>query len=206
MLCDVVRNVWRWLRTERKELGQLDEPVNPEWIALAAVPCPSRVSCPLVDADIDDAQARSRPTPFWTQSGVSGILKARRPCGLVDCAEGDVVAGLAPPESAVTLQSLSQAQSVAQLQPPTAAVLIAANARQVCANDLTLARRLHQVRAANRPVRVVSALKRQAQGLPARSAAAAPTLQGKPAASETGAAHDQLESLIRTRPVLLYAA
>ncbi len=195
MLSDMVADLLRWLRKGRNELGRPVVVAEPALGSMAAVPLPrARAAHPVVveasaAPTTETIACGPRPTPFWTASGVHGILSARRPCILAD-----VITCKADADTADAARPVTVAP-----EPPEGRAMPHAPAP-------ALAQRLRQVREANRPVRHVPALKRQSRDILLKSAPAATAVKAMPAASETRPADDRHAPTVRTRPTLVYAA
>lgn len=202
-----VFELWHWLRKGRRpQVGS-----DPAAVGIGR-PAP-QAQAPAGDPDVAaSALAGSvpmpvcgevrQPTPFWTASGVSGMLGARRPCGLLDSGAGEIAA--APANALTTAKIVETAPILSAALDPSATLDKGVETVPLYADGSTLALRLRHVREANRPVRAVPGLKRQARDVLAKTVAAAPKARTAPATPQP--ADDPSSHIVRSRPVLVYAA
>lgn len=193
MMRHVLFEVWRWLRDGRKPLIVTYPEMIGTALPLLELAAPLAAAPPTMPPGSVEPR---RATPFWTASGVHGILGARRPALVaistvaVEVVEPAQPLATAPREDAAAATLMTVADEPVALPAPRV-------------DHHTLAHRLRQVRQANRPVRALPGLKRQARDVLARPAALA---QPAKAATSPHPADDRAMPVIRTRPVLVYAA
>lgn len=133
-------------------------------------------------------------------------MSARRPCVLADGAAIEIRAELPDgplPRAITVIPELKVEPSPAEAPRLDVAPL---QASQVRMSAPALAHRLRQVREANRPVRSVPGLKRQARDILSKSVVPAAAVRVAPEVETTRLADGPLEQSIRTRPTLVYAA
>jgi hypothetical protein len=205
MLSDMVTDLWRWLRRGRMSVQR--PVVAPELVlgGMAAAQLPAAVAA-AVDKVPDAPMAEPasacglRPTPFWTAAGVHGILSARRPCMWADVVNLEAATVMVPAAVEPRTEPTSELLLLEVARP----VLVAPEAIDV--RIPVLAQRLRQVREANRPLRHVPAVKRQARDVLSNSGHPAVAAKVKPVVLEPVLAEDWRAPTIRSRPTLVYAA
>ena len=204
MLWQGVFGLWRWLRGGRSSQvaynmmvldavlpGAADEP--PATVAEAVLAAPIAIGLPA-------AFVRRDATPFWTAAGVRGILAARRPCLVASAIDTDKVADVTPAEPAAPVRLVD----VPARSEPVAISTV--QAIKPVPSHPAMANRLRQVREANRPLRNVPGLKRQARDVLAKAHAPAILGRAKLAAPYAPVPDDTPAPNVRHRPVLVYAA
>ena len=204
MLWQGVFGLWRWLRGGRSSHVAYNMMVLDAVLpGAAAEPLPTIAETVLaapIDIGLPVALARRDASPFWTAAGVRGILAARRPCLVASGIDTDKVADVTPaePPAPVRLVDVPTRTEPVTMSP--------VQAIKPTPSHPAMADRLRQVREANRPVRNVPGLKRQARDVLAKAHAPAILGRAKLAAPQTPAPDDAPSLNVRHRPVLVYAA
>jgi hypothetical protein len=196
MLSDVVMDLWRWLRRDHRGV------VRRETRELAGVAADG--PAPAVAIEVAAAEVSPpRTSPFWTASGVHGILNARRPCLVAEVLTGTAEPVVLPvsPQPVAMLGAATDAVAPQSIGP----AIIAPDVEPRAA-PLPLAKRLRQVGEANRPVRTVPARKRQSSDVLSKVAAATPATAVRSTVVATPLPEDLPAQIIRPRLTLIRAA